>query len=93
MISYPVAIGIAMIAFVLGVLTARRRQPETKVIWESTPVQSAGHDAAIADPELRTMLEQKQLISAIRRYRELTGSGLKESKDAVEALQRSLKGA
>jgi ribosomal protein L7/L12 len=78
-----------MIAFVLGVLTARRRQPQTKVIWESTPVQTAGHDAAVADPELRAMLAQKQLIGAIKRYRKLTGAGLKESKEAVEAMQRS----
>jgi ribosomal protein L7/L12 len=88
-VSYLVLGIVAVLAFVIGVLVARRR-PETKVIWESTPLTSVAHDAAIADPELRTLLEQKQLISAIKRYRELTGSGLKESKDAVEALQRTL---
>jgi ribosomal protein L7/L12 len=90
-VSYSVVAMVALVAFVLGVLTARRR-PDTKVIWEA-PRSGPEHEAAIADPELRTLLEQKQLIAAIRRYRDLTGSGLKESKDAVEALQRSLPGA
>jgi ribosomal protein L7/L12 len=92
-VSYSVLAAVAVLAFVLGVFTARRRSSSnTKVIWESTPQPSVAHEAAIADPELRTFLEQKQLISAIKRYRELTGSGLKESKDAVEALQRTLPG-
>ena len=88
MVPYSVVAVIALIAFVLGMLVARRR-PDTKVIWESTPVPSAAHETAIADPELRAMLAQKQTIGAIRRYRELTGTGLKESKDAIDALQRS----
>ena len=32
------------------------------------------------------MLKRNELIPAIKRYREQTGCGLKESKDAVEAL-------
>jgi ribosomal protein L7/L12 len=79
---------VAVLAFAFGVLFARRRS-DTKVIWEAAPMTGPAHDAAIADPELRALLEQKQLIAAIKRYRELTGSGLKESKDAVEALQRA----
>jgi ribosomal protein L7/L12 len=89
-VSYSVLAAVAVLAFVLGVFTARRR-PDTKVIWEA-PRTGPAHEAAIADPELRTLLEQKQLIAAIKRYRELTGEGLKESKDAVEALQRSIPG-
>jgi ribosomal protein L7/L12 len=91
-VSFPVVIVIALIAFVLGMLTARRRQ-ETKVIWETMPAPSAAHEAAIADPELQSLLAQKQTIGAIKRYRELTGTGLKESKDAIDALQRSGSGA
>lgn len=89
MVSYVALIAVAVLAFIVGVLISRRRS-DTRVIWESTPIASPAHDAAIADPELRTLLEQKQLIGAIKRYRELTGAGLKESKDAVEALQRSI---
>jgi ribosomal protein L7/L12 len=40
------------------------------------------------DPELRGYLERGQLIDAIKRYRDLTGVGLREAKDAVEALRR-----
>jgi ribosomal protein L7/L12 len=36
--------------------------------------------------ELVALLEQGQKIEAIRMYREKTGAGLKEAKDAVEAL-------
>lgn len=89
MVSYWYLIVIAVLAFVVGVFTMRRRS-NTKVIWEATPQTGAAHEAAIADPQLLAMLRQKQLIGAIKRYRELTGVGLKESKDAVEALERSL---
>jgi ribosomal protein L7/L12 len=87
-VSYSVLAAVALVAFVLGILVSRRRA-DTKVIWEA-PRTGADHVAAIADPELLSLLAQKQLIPAIKRYRELTGAGLKESKDAVESLQRSL---
>jgi ribosomal protein L7/L12 len=90
-VSYAVLAVVAVIAFVLGAWLTRRRS-DTKVIWEVTPQSSPAHDTAIADPQLLALLQQKQLISAIKRYRDLTGAGLKESKDAVEALQRSLSG-
>lgn len=89
MVPYWYLIVVAALAFAFGVRTMRRRS-STKVIWEAAPQTGAAHEAAIADPQLLALLQQKQLIGAIRRYRELTGVGLKESKDAVEALQRSL---
>ena len=81
---------VALLAFASGVLAARRRS-RNKVIWEA-PQSGAAHDAAIADPQLLAFLEQKHLIEAVKRYRELTGAGLKDSKDAVDALQRTLSG-
>jgi hypothetical protein len=48
-------------------------------------------EMAIDDPELRGHVSAGRLIEAIKRYRELTGLGLKESKDAIEALRDSLK--
>ena len=90
MVSYSVLAAVALVAFALGVFTARRRA-DTNVVWEA-PRTGPEHEAAIADPQLLSLLQQKQLIPAIKRYRELTGAGLKESKDAVEALQRSLAG-
>ncbi|HEY2897555.1 MAG TPA: hypothetical protein VGJ12_10485 [Gemmatimonadaceae bacterium] len=92
MVSYWYLILAAMVAFVFGAITLRRRSG-SKVIWEAPPQSGAAHEAAIADPELLAMLQQEQLIGAIKRYRQLTGVGLKESKEAVEALQRNLSGS
>jgi len=90
-VSYWYLIVVAVLAFAFGVSTMRRRS-SSKVIWEAPPQSDAAHEAAIVDPQLRALLQQKQLIGAIKRYRELTGVGLKEAKDAVESLQRSLSG-
>jgi large subunit ribosomal protein L7/L12 len=83
---------VAVLAIVFGVITARRRS-NSKAAEGGAPPTGAAHDAAIADPELLAMLAQKQMIDAIRRYRELTGVGLAEAKDAVEALERKLSGS
>ncbi|MFN3431619.1 MAG: ribosomal protein L7/L12 [Candidatus Sericytochromatia bacterium] len=40
--------------------------------------------------EVRGYIQQQQKIQAIKTHRELTGMGLKESKDAVEDLERRL---
>ncbi len=37
--------------------------------------------------EVERLVHEKQLIMAIKVYRELTGVGLKEAKDAVEAIR------
>lgn len=39
------------------------------------------------DPEVLGLLGQGKKIAAIKRYREVTGTGLKEAKDAVDALE------
>src|SRR5262249_3636310 len=51
------------------------------------PPASPWGDRTFED-EVATLLEQGQKIEAIKRYRERTGVGLKEAKDAVEAIQR-----
>ena len=38
--------------------------------------------------QIRELLAQSQKIAAVKFYRELTGVGLKEAKDAVEAIDR-----
>ncbi len=48
-------------------------------------------EMAIVDAELKAHLAGGRMIDAIKRYRELTGLGLKESKDAIEALHDSMK--
>lgn len=40
------------------------------------------------DAEIASRLEREGKIAAIKHYREVTGKGLKESKEAVEALAR-----
>ncbi|MBP7866475.1 MAG: hypothetical protein KA419_11035 [Acidobacteria bacterium] len=42
------------------------------------------------DPEILALLRQGEKIEAVRRYRERTGLGLKESKEAVEAAEAKL---
>jgi hypothetical protein len=41
-----------------------------------------------AENELRRHLERGHMIEAIKRYRELTGVGLREAKEGVEAMRR-----
>ena len=53
---------------------------------QAPPASPVG-DRAFED-EVATLLERGQKIEAIKRYRERTGVGLKEAKDAVEAIQR-----
>jgi hypothetical protein len=97
MVSYTVLAVAVVVALVIGVLIGRRR-PAEHVVWEAPPRDSAragrsssGDDTALADPELLGHLDRDQTISAIKRYRELTGLGLKEAKDAVDAIQRDRK--
>ncbi|MBC8043781.1 MAG: ribosomal protein L7/L12 [Rhizobacter sp.] len=41
-------------------------------------------------PEIEQLIRQGNQIEAIKRYRDLTGAGLKEAKDAVDALAKTL---
>jgi ribosomal protein L7/L12 len=43
--------------------------------------------APAVDPEVKRLADAGNLISAIKRYRELTGVGLAEAKVAVERIQ------
>ena len=42
----------------------------------------------LTEEQLRELIEQGNKIAAIKLYREMTGLGLKEAKDAVEAIER-----
>ena len=62
--------------------------------WELTQSRGSttGHQAPLAatlviDPAIEGFLREGRKIEAIKRYRELYGVGLKEAKDAVEAIQ------
>ncbi|MDX2014392.1 MAG: ribosomal protein L7/L12 [Myxococcaceae bacterium] len=68
-----------------------RGEPLVLPVPRALPQQQLPPDSAIDDAELRQHLAADRLIDAIKRYRELTGLGLKESKDAVEALHETRK--
>ena len=45
---------------------------------------------AVNRDEMLRLLTTKQKIAAIKRYREMTGAGLREAKEAVEQMEREL---
>jgi ribosomal protein L7/L12 len=55
--------------------------------WGRAAQSGPESDRSLED-ELRSLLEQGQRIGAIKLYRERTGVGLREAKDAVEDLER-----
>jgi ribosomal protein L7/L12 len=57
-------------------------------VWQSPAAPSTVSDA----PEIEHLLLAGQKIEAIKRYREQHGVGLKEAKDAIDALERTLRG-
>jgi len=59
-------------------------------IERGSPLPSSREVDEALDRELKGLLEAGQKINAIKRYRERTGVGHKEAKDAVERLQAQL---
>lgn len=49
-----------------------------------------GSPPAAASPEIVALVRDGKLIQAIKVYRQMTGMGLKESKDAIDALRAGL---
>jgi large subunit ribosomal protein L7/L12 len=45
----------------------------------------------IDDDEIRELIRQNRKIEAIKRLRDATGLGLKEAKDAVDALEHTMR--
>ena len=78
-------IGMLLVGFVLGRLSARGGR--RKVIYEAPHTILARGATADTDAELAAYLRDGRKIDAIRRYRELHHTGLKEAKEAVEALE------
>lgn len=71
-----------------GTLLAAREAIES-IRWEQT--QGLGPTHSAFEAELERLIRERQLIAAIKRYREETGVGLKEAKDAVEARAAALR--
>ncbi len=61
------------------------------VVRVGAPVAEAPGSSQVVPDDLaqvRSLIERGNKIGAIKQYRELTGLGLKEAKDAVEAIER-----
>ncbi|HEY0594753.1 ribosomal protein L7/L12 [Sphingopyxis sp.] len=58
---------------------------------DATPLTVRVHTEISSDDQILDLIRRGQKIQAIKRMRELTGMGLAESKDAVEAIERTLR--
>jgi hypothetical protein len=77
----------------LTTIAESREDPQTSPAAQASAVepQSLGRDRPPSGElanQLEALLRRGNLIGAIKRYREHTGRGLKESKEAVEAFAR-----
>jgi ribosomal protein L7/L12 len=83
-----------LVGFVLGRLTSPRERSTVVYQPPAGTARGAARDlvpgAPPIDGEVEAHLRAGRKIDAIRRYRELHGVGLKEAKDAVEALDARL---
>jgi ribosomal protein L7/L12 len=82
MLTWPVVALLLLVAIALGFAMGRRRTDRT-VVWTAAA-------PPVASPDVETLIRSGRKIDAIRQYRKLHGTGLKEAKDAVEALERDL---
>jgi ribosomal protein L7/L12 len=77
------------LAFILGLIIGRQTAPSQKsdqALYRSSPKLLALGEKQ----EILELLRQGNKIQAIKRYRSLTQSGLKESKEAIEQLESEI---
>lgn len=91
--------GALVVVFVLGFLFGRRREgrdlsapPATPDPVRRRPASAKAFEMTRLDPSARAAIEQAlesgQKIEAIKILRDSTSLGLKEAKEAVEAMER-----
>ncbi|MGV3625752.1 MAG: ribosomal protein L7/L12 [Archangium sp.] len=76
-----IGVGVLVAGIAVTVLFMRRREAEVVTLKPPTPVTTT-------DSSPEGLMRAGQKIAAIKRFRELHGVGLKEAKDAVEAMER-----
>jgi ribosomal protein L7/L12 len=85
---------ILVVGLVLGLLLARylrgQRADRDLTAAAPRPMVRVG-DERIDDEEIRALIRQNRKIDAIKRVRERTGFSLAEAKDAVEALEQTMR--
>ena len=70
-------------------LTEAKEAVEAIAAGRVAPSPLPGHPATdpAGDPEIRRLVREGELIGAIKRYRQLSGAGLKDAKDAIERMR------
>jgi large subunit ribosomal protein L7/L12 len=84
---------ILIVGLVLGLLLARYlrgRRTGRDLSAPPRPMVRVG-DERIDDEEIRALIRQDRKIDAIKLVRERTGFSLAEAKDAVEALEQTMR--
>ena len=70
-------------SFLLGFIVGRSKSDtEPRVVTPPRPLPNAD-----AEAQVRAFLAKDDVIGAIKTYRQLTGCGLKDAKDAVDAMR------
>jgi hypothetical protein len=75
-----------IVGFFIGRMTAPKRDGHTIVYPPRPRDRDRTEQDADKDPEIISLIKEGRMIDAIKRHRDLTGSGLKEAKDAIDAL-------
>ena len=84
-------IGIAIGVFLFGFLVGRLTSPKEKTTTVYQPVSPGPRsEITAADPEIEAAIRAGHKIDAIRLFREKYNVGLRESKDAVDAIASRL---
>ena len=85
----------AALGFMVGFAVRGRRQRSPIEDYERQQREAARtaelREKAGTPEEITMLLEQGNKIGAIKAFREQTGSGLREAKDAVEAIEREMR--
>jgi ribosomal protein L7/L12 len=88
-------VAVGLIAFVAGIFVRGRRGRSPIEDYEERQRREAMaselREKAGTMDEVRLLIERGQKINAIKAFREQTNCGLREAKDAVEALEREMK--
>ncbi|HLL17138.1 MAG TPA: hypothetical protein VK388_18910 [Pyrinomonadaceae bacterium] len=92
---------VGFVCYVLGRMSGRRGDDSSRPMLQTsaprafdppraaTTAHAGTLDAASLD-EIKRLVRERQLIAAIRIYRERTDCGLREAKETVEAIAESL---
>ena len=89
--SYGLVILLVSLAFLIGYLIGRRNHSSQKSSKSTIPTGKVNKDLSlrmVERNEIKQLLQANRKIEAIKRYREITGSSLKQAKEAVEQIEK-----